>query len=283
MKKYNLSISVVLYKNDPSEVRQLIDCISKTQLSYELFLIDNSPTDVLKIFGEEKNTRYHFINKNIGFGRAQNIAIRNALDKSNYHLILNPDISFEKGTLEDIYAFMEANPDIGQLMPKVYYDNGTVQKLCKLLPHPVDLIGRRFFFNFTSVQKRNKIYELNGFAYNKILDIPCLSGCFMFIRSPVLKRVGGFDSRYFMYLEDIDLTRRINKISRTVFYPNARVVHVFSKGSYGSIKLLKYHIASAIKYFNKWGWFFDKERKQINDFIIQQLKEKVTDKMFLED
>jgi hypothetical protein len=60
-------------------------------------------------------------------------------------------------------------------------------------------------------------------------------------------------------------------------------VNVFSKGSYGSINLLKYHIASAIKYFNKWGWFFDKERKQINDFIIQQLKEKVTDKMFLED
>lgn len=273
MKKYELSISIVLYKNNPSELTQLLNCISETQLSYELFLIDNSPTDELKIFGEEKNTRYHFINKNIGFGRAQNIAIRNGLDKSNYHLILNPDISFEKGTLEDIYAFMEANPDIGQLMPKVYYDNGTIQKLCKLLPHPVDLIGRRFFLNFHPVQNRNKIYELNGFAYDKILDIPCLSGCFMFIRSSVLKQVGGFDPRYFMYLEDIDLTRRINQISRTVFYPCVSVVHKFTKGSYANYTLLRYHIVSAIKYFNKWGWIFDEERKQINDSVIRQLEE----------
>lgn len=166
---------------------------------------------------------------------------------------------------------MEANSDVGQLMPKVYYDNGTIQRLCKLLPHPVDLIGRRFFINFTSVKERNKIYELNGFTYDKVLDIPCLSGCFMFIRSSVLKQVGGFDPRYFMYLEDIDLTRRVNKVSRTVFYPDARVVHAFSKGSYGSTKLLKYHIVSAIKYFNKWGWFFDKERDKFNKAVLSRL------------
>lgn len=81
-KKYNLTISVVLYKNNPSEIRQLVDCISQTQLSYELFLMDNSPTDALKILAEEKNTRYHFINKNIGFGGAQNIAIKSALEKA---------------------------------------------------------------------------------------------------------------------------------------------------------------------------------------------------------
>ncbi|HEY6974671.1 MAG TPA: glycosyltransferase [Chitinophagaceae bacterium] len=271
MKKYHLTISVVLYKNNPSELRQLVNCISQTQLNYELFLIDNSPTDALKTFGEEENIRYYFINKNMGFGKAQNIAIRNALDKSEYHLILNPDISFKKGTLEDIYAFMEANSDIGQLMPKVYYDNGNIQKLCKLLPHPADLIGRRFFLNFTPAQKRNKTYELNGFAYDKVLDIPCLSGCFMFIRSSVLRQVGGFDPRYFMYLEDIDLTRRINKVSRTVFYPNAQVKHAFKKGSYGSIRLLRYHIVSAIKYFNKWGWFFDDERDIFNKEVLSRL------------
>jgi GT2 family glycosyltransferase len=271
MKKYDLSISVVLYKNDPSELKRLINCISKTQLNYKLFLIDNSPTDILRIFGEEKNTDYHFNNKNIGFGRAQNLAINKTLDKSNYHLVLNPDISFDKGTLENIYDFMEKSPDVGQLMPKVCYNDGNVQKLCKLLPHPVDLIGRRFFKNVYLSSKRNRVYELNGFDYNKILDTPGLSGCFMFIRTSVLKQVTGFDTRFFMYLEDFDLTRRINKIARTIFYPDVSIIHAYNKGSYSNFTLFRYHIISAVKYFNKWGWLFDEERDKFNKEVLSKL------------
>jgi GT2 family glycosyltransferase len=271
MAECDLTISVVLYKNNPAELKQLISCISQTQLSYELFLIDNSPTDTLKIFGKEKNTKYYFNNKNIGFGKAQNIAINKVLEQSRYHLILNPDINFNTGTLEKIYGFMEAHPDVGQLMPKIYYNNGDIQRLCKLLPHPVDLIGRRFLSNFYLSKKRNKIYELEDFKYDKILDTPCLSGCFMFVRNSVLKKVGGFDQRYFMYLEDVDLTRRINQISRTVFYPCVSVAHKFTKGSYENYTLLRFHVVSAIKYFNKWGWLFDKERSSLNKNILSQI------------
>lgn len=271
MKEFDLTIAVVLYQNDPAEIAQLMACINQTSLHYRLYLIDNSPEDKLKIFAESANTEYYFNKKNTGFGHAQNIAIEKAIGKSKYHLILNPDIIFEKGTLENIFAFMEANADIGQLMPKIFYPDGEIQKLCKLLPHPLDLIGRRFLGNSKIMQKRNAQYELSSFAYDKILDTPNLSGCFMFIRTTALKRVGGFDNRYFMYLEDFDLTRRINKVARTVFYPGASVVHGFSKGSYSNPTLFRYHIVSAIKYFNKWGWFFDKERTSLNKKVLEQL------------
>jgi len=271
MEKFDLTISVVLYQNEIDEIRSLIDSIAQTKLSYKLYLIDNSPANYLEIFSTEKNTEYIFNKKNIGFGHAQNIAIEKAIDKSNYHLILNPDISFESGTLESIFSFMQSNKYIGQLMPKVFYPDGNVQKLCKLLPHPFDLIGRRFFGNSKLIKKRNDQYELSNFTYDKILDTPNLSGCFMFLRTDVLKQVGGFDNRYFMYLEDFDLTRRINKIARTVFYPGASVVHGFSKGSYKNPTLFRYHIISAIKYFNKWGWLFDKEREDLNKKVLSQL------------
>lgn len=271
MKEFDLTISVVLYRNDPSEIEQLINCITSTTLNYRLYLIDNSPANQLQIFSKAENTQYLLNKKNIGFGHAQNIAIEKAIDKSKYHLILNPDITFEKGTLENIFAFMEANVDIGQLMPKVFYPDGETQKLCKLLPHPLDLIGRRFLGNLRMMQKRNELYELSSFSYDKILDTPNLSGCFMFIRTDVLKKTGGFDTRFFMYLEDFDLTRRINKIARTVFYPGASVVHGFSKGSYSNPTLFRYHIVSAIKYFNKWGWFFDKDRTSLNKKVLTQL------------
>jgi len=282
MKEVDLTISVVLYKNNPTEIQNLITCIEQTLLDYNLFFVDNSPSDKLRFVENKKNTVYIFNNKNIGFGHAQNIAIKRAIKMSKYHLILNPDITFGKDVLEKIFLFMEQHHEIGQLMPKVFYPDGKIQKLCKLLPSPIDLFGRRFLSNAKYIQQRNKRYELDGFEYDRILDTPNLSGCFMFIRSSVLKEVKGFDSRYFMYLEDFDLTRRIHKIARTVFYPEVSVTHGFNKGSYASAKLLKHHIISAIKYFNKWGWFFDKERRVLNKKILSQLNGNYTKAMQIE-
>jgi GT2 family glycosyltransferase len=94
----------------------------------------------------------------------------------------------------------------------------------------------------------------------------------MFFRVLVLREVGGFDERFFMYLEDYDLTRRVHKVARTVLYPEVSVFHGFKKESYSNLQTLKYHIRSAIKYFNKWGWFIDREREMFNKKVIKETK-----------
>jgi len=81
-----------------------------------------------------------------------------------------------------------------------------------------------------------------------------------------------FDRQFFMYPEDIDLSRRIHRKFRTVYYPNVQVVHNHAQESYANTKLLFIHIVNMIKYFNKWGWIFDKERKQVNKEILQRQK-----------
>jgi GT2 family glycosyltransferase len=78
------------------------------------------------------------------------------------------------------------------------------------------------------------------------------------------KKVNGFDEKIFLYVEDVDLTRRLHKITKTVYYPEIEVEHGLARGSYKFSKLVVYHINSAIYYFNKWGWFFDKSREHIN-------------------
>ena len=83
--------------------------------------------------------------------------------------------------------------------------------------------------------------------------------------------MGLFDQRYFMYLEDYDLVRRIHKVSKTIFYPYVSVLHGHEKGSYKSVKLLFIHMKSAVKYFNKWGWFYDKERTTFNKATLERL------------
>lgn len=261
-----LNVSIVLFKSKPSEIFQLIKILLASKTTSLIFLIDNSPTPSDNY--TELPVKYIFNGKNLGYGAAHNIAIRHSIEQNiPYHLVINPDISFNSTILNQIVSFMNINTDIGHLMPKVFYPNGEIQYLCKLIPTPFDLIFRRFFPQ-SWFKKQKERFEMRASGYNKIMDVPYLSGCFMFLRTDVLKEIGLFDERFFMYPEDIDLTRRIHKKFRTVFFPEVSIIHHHAQSSYVNLKMLVIHIQNLIRYFNKWGWIFDKERRIINKDII---------------
>lgn len=268
-----LSCSIVLYNNSEQEISRVIECSKSSFPAAAIYLIDNSATNKLGILAKQFECFYIHEKSNVGFGAAHNIAIKKSLDAGfKYHLILNPDIYFFDMVLPDLIDFLDQNPQVGFVMPKILYPNGDLQYLCKLLPTPIDLIFRRFFPGFYKKAGLLSRYELHDSRYDHTMMVPSLSGCFMLLRSDVLRRVGGFDEKFFMYLEDIDLCRRIAKIADTVYYPDVAVFHEFAKGSYKSIKLLKYHIKSALYYFNKWGWFFDSERKLVNKKALARIR-----------
>lgn len=270
----DISASIVLYKTKENYLEKIIQDFFDTDMHVCLLLIDNSPTDDLKILSAiDKRIEYIWLQENKGFGKAHNIAINKMLGKSKYHVILNPDIEFDKEVLPALYTFMNQNPDVGNVIPKVYYKTGEVQPLCKLLPTPLTLFSRRFARYSFFTKKLNHRYELENFRYNAVMKVPNMSGCFMFIRNTVLQQTGGFDERFFLYLEDVDLNRRIGRIAKTVVYPYVHIMHHFRKGSYQEPELLKHHIRSAIHYFNKWGWFLDWERAHINNKTIKRIKE----------
>ena len=270
----DISASIVLYKTDEKYLEKVIRDFYNTNLKVCLFLIDNSPADELKKLSSLYETiEYTWLPENIGFGKGHNIAINKMLGKSKYHVVLNPDIEFDKEVLPTLYNFMEQNPDVGNVIPKVYYKTGEVQPLCKLLPTPLTLFSRRFARYSFFTKKFNHRYELEDFQYNDVIEVPNLSGCFMFIRNATLQQIGGFDEHFFLYLEDVDLNRRIGNVAKTMVYPHVSIIHHFKKGSYQDFGLLKHHIKSAIYYFNKWGWFFDKKRADINNRTIKRIKE----------
>ena len=161
-------------------------------------------------------------------------------------------------------------------MPQVYYPNGELQHLCKLFPRPWDVMLMRFVPYRSYRERNNERFELRNWSYDTIQDIPSLSGCFMFARMDILRQVGGFDERFFMYAEDLDLCRRIGQVSRTVFFPKVSIMHTYAKGSYHDAKLLRHHIVSLIRYFNKWGWFFDAERRRVNRLCLAVLRKQTT-------
>lgn len=273
-----LSASIVLYNTKIDELKRVIDSYFTYPGEKQLFLVDNSPSDSLKEIVKiypNNDIYYIFNNENMGYGKAHNIAIKKSIEQNlPYHIILNPDIIIEKNTLEKLTNYMEQHPEVGNIMPKIIYPDGELQYLCKLLPSPIDLIFRRFIPIKNWKEAINKRYELHSFGYDQIMNIPNLSGCFMFLRTEALKQVGLFDENIFMYLEDIDLNRRIHSKYKTIYYPDATVIHEHQKESYKSKRLLKAHIQSAIYYFNKYGWFFDKERTNINKNVFKELSGK---------
>lgn len=269
--KYNLTISVVLYNTDKEEIFNIIDIISRSKLNTKLYFIDNSPTMELgELIDKTDLIEYIYNGENLGFGRAHNIAINFARKNSDYHLILNSDVHFDPAILSEMLDYMELNKNIGLMSPKVLNPDGSLQYTARLLPTPGYLFIRRFLPLESVLKALDEKFELKSFNQKSVIDVPFFIGCFLLVKSSVFDKVLGYDERFFMYMEDVDLIRRIYSHYRTVYYPFCSIIHKHGKGSYKNKKLLRYHLDSSFKYFNKWGWFFDIERKQINRRILNQ-------------
>jgi len=268
-----ISASIVLYQNPISMLQKAIESFLHTSMDVKLYLIDNSPTDALNILSSiDRRIEYIHNPSNPGFGAAHNIALKKSMtDGISYHLVLNPDIYFKHGIVEELMAYMDHNTDVGLLMPKVLYPDGKIQYIARLLPTPWDLFARRFIPIKSYLEKLNRRYELTFFDYSTIAEVPFISGCFMFLRTDTLKKTGAFDERFFMYLEDADLSRRIGMVSKTILYPDVSIYHEYQRGSHRSFKLLLIFIRSVFSYFNKYGWFFDSYRSKINQQALHQL------------
>jgi len=267
----DLTCSIVLYKTDRSELLNAISCVLNANLKVKIFLIDNSPTNKLaSVLDNDERVEYIFNNKNLGYGAAHNVAIRLSKDLSKYHLILNADVEFDPAILNKAFLLLEHNKSVSLVSPKVVSPDGKHLPFCRLLPTPFDLFARRFLPAFMKdflVKKLNNYLMLFS-GYDEPMNIPNLPGCFMFVRTEMLNRLGGFDEKFFMYVEDVDLTRRIYQNSKCIYYPDIQITHGLARGSAKLSILMMYHIKSAIYYFNKWGWFIDKERKMVNKHLI---------------
>lgn len=273
-----LTASVVIYHSKKEEIESLLKSIQESNCISRLYIIDNASTDENRKYFESSSLSSiieYIPHENTGYGSSHNIALLKAIEEgSDYHVVLNPDIYFESNVLPELVNYMDSNTDVGYILPKVTYQNGELQYLCKLLPTPFDLIFRRFLPKTKSIIRHNERYELRHSGYDKTMNPPCLSGCFMFMRLSTLKENNLlFDERFFMYCEDFDLMRRIHKVAKTIYYPSVSIVHNHAKESYKSRKMLIAHIKSAILYFNKWGWFFDKDRSLMNKKILNEILE----------
>jgi GT2 family glycosyltransferase len=273
VKNKMLNISIVLYKNNPAQITNLLEDIFNSHgiEINAIYLVDNSPDNHLQSLKNlDPRIEYIAAPHNPGYGAAHNLAIKKSIERYvEYHLVVNPDIRFSSTELAKLINFMQQRNDVGLVMPRVIYPDGKVQHLCKLLPNPFNIFARRFMPR-SYIDKMNYNYTLQWTDYNKLMQVPYLSGSFMLFRVNDLQQIGSFDERFFMYFEDTDITRRFYRDAKAWFYPDATVTHEHNQESYRSLKMLWVHIQNMIRYFSKYGWFIDLERQQINKQINSQ-------------
>lgn len=257
-----VSVGIVAYNNQ-STIRKTLSSLlehSPKQHVLEIIVIDNYSKDgtseiIRKQFKKTPNTKIILNNKNIGFAKGHN-RILNYVD-SDYHAICNPDIYFQNEIFSPLVDFMIRNPDIGIVSPKFCYPDGKLQHLNRRYPNVLDLILRRVLPGSKEklFRKRLESYDMRDVGYERSYDVPFLSGAFMFCRTELLKKIKGFDERFFLYFEDADLSRRIqNEGYRTVYFPEVSVIHSWQRMAHRSVKGSIIFALSALRYFRKWGF-----------------------------
>ncbi len=256
--------SIVTYLTDSQELSLCVKSLLADGIDM-VYIVDNSPgREIESLLHGNNAVTYIHNGKNLGYGTAHNIAIRRAMELGvEYHLVINSDVRFGHDTLGPIIRYMDANPGTGQLIPNMVYPDGSLQHSVRLLPTPADLILRRFLPDVLSRKLDNR-YMLRFWNHSTPLDIPYHQGSFMFFRMSALKEVGLFDERFFMYPEDIDLSRRLRQDHIVLYYPAVSIIHAHAAASYRNLRMLRIHADNMIRYFRKWGVWSDRQRRQFN-------------------
>jgi GT2 family glycosyltransferase len=263
-----ISASVVVFSTPDNLFTALLTSLVNSDVLDSIFIIDHS---LDSYYSKYSNFSYalniiYFSNvNNPGYGAGHNYALKiSANNNFDLHLVVNPDIYFNQDLLSKLSSLMNLNPSVGLIMPQILYPDNINQNLAKKIPNICDIFFRMLsIYSFFGIGKLDiPINKKHRFYF-----APYLSGCFMFIRIDAIKKIGFFDERFFMYPEDIDLSRRIAEHFLTIYDSYLCAYHHLNRESKRSFYLFFVHLFNMLKYFLKWGFIIDKKRNYLNSKI----------------
>ena len=269
-----IAASIVTYKTSTEELADCLRCLTACEFIPIIDVVDNASQQSLKDYLSANFPGVNYIpNVNNGYGAGNNISIRRSLQNPDlkYHIVLNSDILFESSAVTVLKQKLDNDESIGLIMPAVVGRDRLPLTSCHPLPSPVDLLLHRFTSDRLLKRWRDN-YDLCAQNFKRDIDVPYMCGSFLFFRLDALRHVGLFDERFFMYPEDIDITRRVHRHYKTIVTPDATITHYHRAESRHNMRMLRIHAWNMLKYFAKWGFVFDRERREFNRQLFNDLR-----------
>lgn len=245
-----------------------IDSILKnwSSLEYEIIIIDNASNDGTADLIKRNYPGLILIKNEInqGFAYANNQGIRQA--RGRYLFFLNPDTIIESNAIEKMLAFLEQNKDVGAVGPRLLNEDLTIQHSVRTFPTFRDALYRHTILRYFGLFKNHyEKWRMKDFKSDCLTDVDQLMGAAILAEKELVRKVGGFDERFFMYYEEVDLCYRIKKKGyRIVFFPDASIIHFGGKSS-EQIPFRKKFIAirSLLRFFGK-----HRNKAEVAGFVI---------------
>jgi GT2 family glycosyltransferase len=257
-----ISIIIVTW-NGKNIVAQCLDSLKQYahKPATEVIVVDNASTDgTLEMIREQ----YLYVtlianSANLGFAKANNIGIERS--RGQYVCLVNSDVVVPEECIEKAINYMERNPAIGMLGPKMRLPDGTIGQSCMGFPTVWNWFCRALALDNLSMGRRIfGGFLRTDFQYDQVEDVDVLTGWFWIVTREALNQVGPLDGRYFMYGEDIDWCKRFHQAGwRVVFYPDAEAIHHTAASS--KLAPVRFHIEmhrANMQYFEKYHDWLDR-------------------------
>lgn len=271
-----LTVSIVTYRSDPVLFIDTLHFLTQAikyaksrvpSLSCELYVVENDYLDqhnfrqvesFLKcgneIFFDDVVVKA--VGDNLGYGQGHNVAFYDSI--SDYHLVLNPDVSLEREAIYEGLNYLSKQPNVALVSPRASDGDGTPLFLCKRYPAIFDLILRGFAPKWLKNYFHQRLgdyemHELSG-VNQPVAGIDIVSGCCMLMPTDVYVKVGGFDKSFFLYFEDFDLSLRIHEVGELVYLPAMKIIHYGGHAAKKGLLHIRLFTKSAWKFYRRHGW-----------------------------
>ena len=250
--KARISACMVLY-HAGDEALRAVDCLDASDETVDVYLVDNTPEDdtAQRIRWVHPGVQVRPQTKNLGFGRGNNVVL-NELE-SDYHILVNPDVTFEPDVISRMVRYMDEHPNVVILTPHVLNADGTDQLLPKKQPTVHYLLGGFLEKLGGPFVRWRREYTMADDDLSHPLKVKFATGCFLMIRTKTFKELKGFDERFFLYQEDSDLSRRAAQLGPIIYHPDMCVTHNWARENTRSVKGVLRQIRSVCQFFMKWG------------------------------
>ena len=252
-------ISIVNYHNYDKTAKAVESLYDKIKGDYtrKIVIVDNSEDKgeaekLGELRDRFKGVSLLVTNRNLGFGAGHNLAFDEfADDDTDFFVIMNPDTVLENDAIGVMREFLRKYKGCTMTVPRLLKPEGGIHKAYRRVLTVTDMFLRLFMPHLFN--SRDAFHTMQDMDYSRPFRVPFAQGSFLMLRASAFRELGGFDDKFFLYLEDADLCMRINRTSYVCYVPTAKVTHLWERASGRNPRLFLIHVKSMIRYFRKWS------------------------------